>query len=90
MTIHPATEREPGNRWEDDANCLAVDADLFFPERGADPSAAKAVCKGCVVRSECLYAALQRREPTGVWGGMTAAERRRLHERHKRLRVVPS
>ena len=23
--------------WQDEANCLGVDPDLFFPERGAPP-----------------------------------------------------
>ena len=34
-----------------------------------------AVCDGCEVRSECLAAALARKEPDGVWGGFTADER---------------
>ena len=39
---------QPG--WQDDANCLGVDPDLFFPERGASTREAKEVCRGCVVR----------------------------------------
>ena len=34
--------------WQDFANCLGVDPDLFFPERGASTKEAKAVCRGCV------------------------------------------
>ena len=30
--LHP---RELEENWQDDANCLGVDPDLFFPERGA-------------------------------------------------------
>ncbi len=26
-----------GRRWQERANCLGVDPDLFFPERGASP-----------------------------------------------------
>ena len=40
--------------WQDNANCLGVDPDLFFPERGASTREAKEVCRGCVVRGECL------------------------------------
>ena len=40
--------------WQDQANCLGVDPDLFFPERGASTREAKEVCRGCVVRLECL------------------------------------
>ena len=36
--------------WQEYANCLGVDPDLFFPERGASTREAKEVCRGCVVR----------------------------------------
>jgi len=39
---------------------------------------AKSVCAGCVVRAECLTYALETEQPFGVWGGLTAIERRRL------------
>ena len=45
-------------RWQEQANCLGVDPDLFFPERGASTKEAKAVCRGCEVRAECLEYAL--------------------------------
>ena len=44
--------------WQDYANCLGVDPDLFFPERGASTREAKEVCRGCVVREECLASAV--------------------------------
>ncbi len=53
-------------RCRDDAGTLT---DLFFSEDLADIARAKAFCAGCVVRSECLAGALERREPWGVWGG---------------------
>jgi WhiB family redox-sensing transcriptional regulator len=40
--------------------------------------AAKAVCLSCPVRAECAAHALVAREPYGVWGGFTEAERLRL------------
>ena len=40
--------------WQDQANCLGVDPDLFFPERGASTREAKEVCRGWVVRLDCL------------------------------------
>ncbi|WP_046470332.1 WhiB family transcriptional regulator [Allosalinactinospora lopnorensis] len=43
--------------------------DLFFAEAPADVEAAKAVCRQCPVREQCLADALERREPWGVWGG---------------------
>jgi len=64
--------------WQDKANCLGVDPDLFFPERGASTREAKEVCRGCVVRLECLEYALVNGEKFGIWGGMSERERRRL------------
>ena len=53
--------------WQEYANCLGVDPDLFFPERGASTREAKEVCRGCVVREECLEFALQNGEKFGIW-----------------------
>ena len=64
--------------WQDEANCLGVDPDLFFPERGASTREAKEVCRGCVVREDCLEYALANGEKFGIWGGLSERERRRL------------
>ena len=64
--------------WHDFGNCLGADPDLFFPERGASAKEAKEVCRGCVVRDDCLEYALQNSEKFGVWGGMDEAERRSI------------
>ena len=54
---------------EDRLPCRLEGPELFFAETPADVEAAKALCLGCPVRSECLAGALERREPWGVWGG---------------------
>lgn len=64
--------------WQEYANCLGVDPDLFFPERGASTREAKEVCRGCVVRDQCLEFALNNSEKFGIWGGMSERERRRI------------
>jgi WhiB family transcriptional regulator, redox-sensing transcriptional regulator len=64
--------------WQAKANCMGVDPDLFFPERGASTREAKEVCRGCVVREDCLEYALANGEKFGIWGGMSERERRRL------------
>jgi WhiB family redox-sensing transcriptional regulator len=64
--------------WQTQANCMGVDPDLFFPERGASTREAKEVCRGCVVREDCLEYALANGEKFGIWGGMSERERRRL------------
>ncbi len=76
---------DQGDRtWQGQANCLGVDPDLFFPERGASTREAKGVCRGCVVREECLQFALATHQEFGVWGGTTEAERRTLRRRLRR------
>ena len=69
---------EEERRWQERANCLGVDPDLFFPERGASTREAKAVCKGCEVRDDCLEYALAHGEKFGIWGGLSERERRRV------------
>jgi WhiB family redox-sensing transcriptional regulator len=64
--------------WQDDANCKGANADLFFPERGASTRAAKAICRECQVRAECLEFAITTGEKFGIWGGMSERERRRV------------
>jgi len=74
------TTAQPGSssRWQDEALCAGMDPDLFFPERGdmETVNAAKAVCAGCPVRSECLELGIH--EKFGIWGGTTERERRIL------------
>ncbi len=66
-------------RWRDEATCRQVDAQLFFPEPGANSTAARRVCAVCPVRAECLGDALDRRDIAyGVLGGLTPRERREL------------
>ena len=72
------TGEEGERRWQERANCLGVDPDLFFPERGASTREAKAVCGSCEVRPECLEYALDHAEKFGIWGGLSERERRRL------------
>ena len=73
-----AEPEDTGQRWQERANCLGVDPDLFFPERGASTREAKAVCRGCEVRVECLEYALAHGEKFGIWGGLSERERRRV------------
>jgi WhiB family redox-sensing transcriptional regulator len=74
----------PDRSWQARANCMGVDPDLFFPERGASTREAKEVCRGCVVREECLDYAIANGEKFGIWGGMSERERRRV----RRARVL--
>ncbi|MDA8267761.1 MAG: WhiB family transcriptional regulator [Actinomycetota bacterium] len=83
--LYGRQERE----WQGRANCMGVDPDLFFPERGASTREAKAVCRGCVVREDCLDYALSNGEKFGIWGGLSERERRRLR-RERAMRLQPA
>jgi WhiB family redox-sensing transcriptional regulator len=68
--------------WHQEANCLGVDADLFFPERGdtAGFLAAVAICQGCPVTEECLEENMA--EKDGVFAGMSGRQRREYRSVH--------
>jgi WhiB family redox-sensing transcriptional regulator len=66
--------------WSARAACRATDPDALFVQ-GAAQNRAKALCSGCVVRTECLADALDNEVEFGVWGGMTERERRALLRR---------
>lgn len=75
--------------WRNDAKCLGMDVEMFFPPRDKDkykPIAdkAKAVCFGrdgkaaCPVRVDCLLYADHMDEQHGIWGGLSHRERSAL------------
>jgi WhiB family redox-sensing transcriptional regulator len=79
------------NDWRMNAACQPFDSELFFPDRSAyrnnEVARAKAVCRGCPVREECLKAAMDGREKVGIWGGLTPEERAKLQRRNRRARA---
>lgn len=77
-TTERTFEVPEGESWQDYGNCLGVDPDLFFPERGASTREAKEVCRGCPVKVDCLEFALVNGEKFGIWGGYSERERRRM------------
>jgi len=82
-------EDQPGVKetsWMKEGNCKGADPELFFPERldHAGRRVAIAVCDGCPVTNLCLEYALKNRIETGIWGGMSTRDRRKLsRERQK-------
>lgn len=74
---------EPDTRWREAAACSGVESDLFFPasEEASAAQAAKAICGECPVREACLQYALVTNQAAGVWGGLDAADRRRMRRR---------
>lgn len=72
--------------WRRNAACRGLSPSLWYPERGDTGTQAKAVCRGCDVKGECLEYALASGQKWGVWGGLSERELRKL--RRRRLRVV--
>ena len=71
--------------WRERSACRDSDPDLFFPIGSTGPAldqiaAAKAVCRACEVRSDCLEFALATNQEAGVWGGTAEDERRSLRK----------
>jgi WhiB family transcriptional regulator, redox-sensing transcriptional regulator len=77
--------------WRNSAACLDEDPELFFPVGNTSPALgqieeAKVVCHRCEVVETCLKWAIESRQDTGVWGGLSADERRALKRRTARAR----
>lgn len=77
-------------RFSGPALCAETDPELFNPDRGGTSRPAKAVCRSCEVRDECLTYALDRelvRAWDGVWGGTSPRERARMLRDRERAGV---
>ena len=72
--------------WMDAAACLQVGPDPFFEEvkGGAEPVQAKALCRSCEARVDCLSWALEHGIRDGLFGGFTDRPRRKIGTRHRK------
>jgi WhiB family transcriptional regulator, redox-sensing transcriptional regulator len=71
--------------WRDNAACRDTDPDLFFPVGTTGPAveqieAAKSVCHECDAQTACLEFALATNQESGIWGGTSEDERRKLRK----------
>ena len=72
--------------WQIKASCRGPQASVFFPpaqferkdEKLERESRAKAICRTCPVKRECLDYAVTIREAHGIWGGLNEVERKQL------------
>lgn len=70
-------EAAPG--WTEWASCRRTRPSTWFPGKGEATGSLLDRCReDCAVQAECLAAALATNETHGIWGGTTAAGRRRL------------
>jgi WhiB family transcriptional regulator, redox-sensing transcriptional regulator len=70
--------------WHERAACAGVSIDLFVIGRGYTYEAIRPLCESCGVRQECLAVALANPDLTGMWGGTSDQE----HKRMRRDRVA--
>ena len=90
---------EPEYAWRYDARCRGKDETtlIFYPPRDKEQykilaNQAKSFCFGetgknpCPVRSECLWDAVSREEPHGIWGGLSHRERNSLTRKWSKLK----
>jgi WhiB family transcriptional regulator, redox-sensing transcriptional regulator len=69
--------------WRRDAACRDTNPDLFFPvgttgQALVQIDSARTVCSVCPVQAECLEFALSTNQDSGIWGGTSEEERRKL------------
>ena len=70
--------------WMSDALCAQVSPEMFFPEQGGSTRQPEKVCDSCDVRAQCLQYALENNLRYGVWAGIPAVRRARLHNAYNR------
>ena len=70
--------------WKENAACIGKQKLFFDDTRATLVREAKKICADCTVREQCLDHAMKFQE-YGVWGGMTANERRVLKRRLKKM-----
>ncbi len=76
--------KEQPTGWRAEAACSGLDTHLFFPNAEDDPvgvAIARQVCAACAVKEPCLQYAIESRQASGIWGGATPRERRRIRRR---------
>jgi len=91
FTVAAGQDRTRLVHWRNDAACRDADPELFFPDREIRSArnqvkTAKLICRDCPVQATCLSWALDSGQESGIWGGLTEHERRRLRRRSSRLR----
>jgi WhiB family transcriptional regulator, redox-sensing transcriptional regulator len=69
--------------WRVSSLCKDTDPELFFPvgttgQALVQIAMAKQVCTECTVSEECLEFALVTNQDSGIWGGTSEEERRKI------------
>ena len=86
MTDNTDKQKHAVLTWVNSAACIGKQELFFMDHMLLTVKKAKAICAECVVRDKCLEHALANQE-FGVWGGMTANERRILNRQLRKKKT---
>ena len=86
-SAHLLTLTIESDEWRRTAACRDTDPDLFFPVGTTGPAIeqianAKAVCRQCESQTACLEFAIATNQDSGIWGGTSEEERRKLRRQY--------
>lgn len=87
IRIHSGHGTSTRPDWRDNGLCAThYDPDLWHPDGTSGRydqqiDEAKAICRTCPVMEACQAWAFDQREQHGVWGGLSAPERRNIWRR---------
>lgn len=73
--VTPKVEQD-NDQWRLLAKCRGEDTKIFYDKYRA--SLARAICKECIVRQDCLDYSISNDEKFGIWGGVSERSRRRM------------
>lgn len=79
--VGPMIQQLPRRQWTDQAACVGTNPDMWFRDEHESTSyrEARAICAACPVRTECLNWALETKTEHGLFGGLTARQRKGVH-----------
>ncbi|MFZ3010030.1 MAG: WhiB family transcriptional regulator [Candidatus Microsaccharimonas sp.] len=78
--IKPIDSKPDEENWREFGECLQYFPEMFFPEKGESTKDAKEACGKCAVTAFCLQYALDTNQKSGIFGGLSERERRRLQK----------
>lgn len=68
--------------------CAQVDGEIWFPEQSGTTAPAKRICGSCLHKTECAEWGIKH-ERFGVWGGLSAEERKDVRRKKNILLETP-
>lgn len=80
------SEDDPGSSFARCSDGNGTLAHLFFSDDDYELARAKAICRPCGLKADCLSKAIEREEPYGIWGGLLLLDGAPVEVKRKRGR----